>query len=111
MRVWSKVGGWKALVAMFVAAGAFGIACTLNPQPLPPGAAAETGADAGASADARGNFGNDADGAGGNADAAVPSEDAGSDSAPVAPDADAGDAGADAADAESDAPVDAGAGG
>jgi len=85
-----------------VALAAVGVACSLNPQPYPPGntfVADDSGADAGAP------FGNDGSSgdAGTGADASPPPKEAGSDSGDAGSDAttDAGDGG------DADAPTDA----
>jgi hypothetical protein len=87
-----------AIVVCVVSLAAW--ACSLNPQPIPPGFSENGDTDAGLRMDgATGPF-NGLDGAGGgNPDADAPSS------------LDAGDAGEDAADASSDAPSDAGDGG
>ncbi len=90
-----------ALITLLVGVVTFGAwACSLNPQPIPPGFSDSIGTDAGRSGDASTGPFNGLDGAGGaTPDAAVPAP------------GDASDGGEDASDAASDAPSDADDGG
>jgi hypothetical protein len=100
-----------ALVVALIAAAGWGVACTVNPQPLPPGAEKSGGDDASAGTDSS-QFSGDGNGGGnsedGGRDAFVPGADTGTNPDGMVNGGDGGDGSSDGAqDAQADAGTDA----